>query len=162
MNCPEKAMKISRFNPNQSAPSIYIMIELCYFSLNQWEIKIHMLWKKTVLATWLKDLFMWVNPCLCDTWTIKVFFIYLANKRRRRGSCWKKLCSKCFNWLPPKKKSLEARSGFSSLDAKTIFRTIIQLLVILVYLYIIHRCLITPRKSLAPLYNYILYTCLCT
>ena len=92
-------------------------------------------YKKTVLATWLKDLFIWVNPCLCDTWTIKVFFIYLANKRRRRGSCWKKLCSKCFNWLPPKKKSLEARSGSSSLDAKTIFRTIIQLLFILVYLF---------------------------
>ena len=35
MNCPEKAMKISHFNPNQSAPSIYIMIELCYFSLDQ-------------------------------------------------------------------------------------------------------------------------------
>ena len=25
-------------------PSIYIMIELCYFSLDQWEIKIHPLW----------------------------------------------------------------------------------------------------------------------
>ena len=35
MNCPEKVMKISHFNPNQSAPSIYIMIELCYFSLDQ-------------------------------------------------------------------------------------------------------------------------------
>ena len=34
-NCPEKAIKISHFNPNQSAPSIYIMIELCYFSLDQ-------------------------------------------------------------------------------------------------------------------------------
>ena len=34
-NCPEKAMKISHFNPNQSAPSIYIMIELCFFSLDQ-------------------------------------------------------------------------------------------------------------------------------
>ena len=29
--------------PNQSAPSIYIMIELCYFSLDQWEIRIHLL-----------------------------------------------------------------------------------------------------------------------
>ena len=28
--------------PNQSAPSIYIMIELCYFSLDQWEIRIHL------------------------------------------------------------------------------------------------------------------------
>jgi len=36
-NCPEKAMKISHFNTNQSAPSIYIMIELCYFSLGQYE-----------------------------------------------------------------------------------------------------------------------------
>ena len=35
INCPEKAMKISHFNPNQSEPSIYIMIELCYFSLDQ-------------------------------------------------------------------------------------------------------------------------------
>ena len=34
-NCPEKTMKISHLNPNQSAPSIYIMIELCYFSLDQ-------------------------------------------------------------------------------------------------------------------------------
>ena len=31
---------------NQSAPSIYIMIELCYFSLDQWEIRIHLLWGK--------------------------------------------------------------------------------------------------------------------
>ena len=34
-NCPEKEMKIGDFNPNQSAPSIYIMIELCFFSLDQ-------------------------------------------------------------------------------------------------------------------------------
>ena len=46
-NCPEKAMKISHFNPNQSAPSIYIMIELYYFSLDQWEIRIHLLWGKS-------------------------------------------------------------------------------------------------------------------
>ena len=47
MNCAEKAMKISHFNPNQSAPSIYIMIELYYFSLDQWEIRIHLLWGKS-------------------------------------------------------------------------------------------------------------------
>ena len=35
MSCPKKAMKISHLNPNQSAPSIYFMIELCYFSLDQ-------------------------------------------------------------------------------------------------------------------------------
>ena len=46
-NCPEKAVKISHFNPNKSAPSIYIMIELCYFSLDQWEIRIHLLWGKS-------------------------------------------------------------------------------------------------------------------
>ena len=34
------------FWPNQSAPSIYIIIELCYFSLNQWETEIHLLWGK--------------------------------------------------------------------------------------------------------------------
>ena len=34
------------FKPNQIAPSIYIMIELCFFSLDQWEIKIHLLWGK--------------------------------------------------------------------------------------------------------------------
>ena len=38
INCPEKAMKISHFN--------HIMIELCYFSLDKWEIKIHLLWGK--------------------------------------------------------------------------------------------------------------------
>ena len=32
--------------PNQSEPSIYIMIEICYFSLDQWEIRIHLLWGK--------------------------------------------------------------------------------------------------------------------
>ena len=32
------------FWPNQSALSI--MIELCYFSLDQWEIRIHLLWGK--------------------------------------------------------------------------------------------------------------------
>ena len=47
MNCAEKAMKISHLNPNQSAPSIYIMIELCYFSLDQWEIRIHLLCGKS-------------------------------------------------------------------------------------------------------------------
>ena len=31
---------------NQKASSIHIMIELCYFSLDQWEIKIHLLWGK--------------------------------------------------------------------------------------------------------------------
>ena len=35
------------FKPNQIAPSIYIMIELCFFSLDQWEIKIHLLWGKS-------------------------------------------------------------------------------------------------------------------
>ena len=39
MNCPEKVMKISHFNQNQSAHFIYIKIELCYFSLDQWEIR---------------------------------------------------------------------------------------------------------------------------
>ena len=32
------------FQPNQSALSIYIKIELCYFLLDQWEIRIHLLW----------------------------------------------------------------------------------------------------------------------
>ena len=31
---------------NQIAPFIYIMIELCSFSLVQWEIRIHLLWGK--------------------------------------------------------------------------------------------------------------------
>ena len=47
MNCAEKTMKISHLNPNQSAPSIYIMIELCYFSLDQWEIRLRLLWGKS-------------------------------------------------------------------------------------------------------------------
>ena len=34
------------FKSNQSAPSIYIMKELCFFSLDQWEISIHLLWGK--------------------------------------------------------------------------------------------------------------------
>ena len=34
------------FKSNQLAPSIYIMIELCFFSLDQWEIRIHLLWGK--------------------------------------------------------------------------------------------------------------------
>ena len=46
MNCAEKVIKISHFNQNQSAHSIYIKIELCYFSLDQWEIRIHLLWGK--------------------------------------------------------------------------------------------------------------------
>ena len=50
-NCLEKAMKISHFNPNQSAPSIYIVIELCYFSPDQWEIRIHLLWGKSFNIT---------------------------------------------------------------------------------------------------------------
>ena len=47
MNCAEKAMKISHLNPNQSAPSIYNMIEIYFFSLDQWEIRIHLLWGKS-------------------------------------------------------------------------------------------------------------------
>ena len=31
---------------HQIAPSIYIMIELCFFSLHQWEIRIHLPWGK--------------------------------------------------------------------------------------------------------------------
>ena len=34
------------FSPNQSVHSIYFKIELCYFSLDQWEIRIHLLWGK--------------------------------------------------------------------------------------------------------------------
>ena len=34
-NCQEKVKKISHFKPNQLAPSIYIMKELCFFSLDQ-------------------------------------------------------------------------------------------------------------------------------
>ena len=30
--------------PNQIAPSVYIKIELCYYSLDQWKNKIHLLW----------------------------------------------------------------------------------------------------------------------
>ena len=39
-----KSEKNKSFWPNQSAPFIYIMIELCYFSLYQWGIRIHLLW----------------------------------------------------------------------------------------------------------------------
>ena len=42
MDCQGKALKKS-FKPNQIAPSIYIMVELCFFSLDQLEIKIHLL-----------------------------------------------------------------------------------------------------------------------
>ena len=34
-NCQEKVNKISHLKPNQLAPSIYIMKELCFFSLDQ-------------------------------------------------------------------------------------------------------------------------------
>ena len=39
-NCQEKMKKISYLKPDQLAPSIYIMKELCFFSLDQWEISI--------------------------------------------------------------------------------------------------------------------------
>ena len=45
-NCLEKVKKISHLKSNQLAPSIYIMKELCFFSLDQWEISIHLLWGK--------------------------------------------------------------------------------------------------------------------
>ena len=41
------------FQPNQIVPSIHIMIELCYFSLDQWEMKIHMLWGKCFISIFL-------------------------------------------------------------------------------------------------------------
>ena len=34
-NCQEKMKEISHFKPNQIAPSIYIMKELCFFSHDQ-------------------------------------------------------------------------------------------------------------------------------
>ena len=34
-NCQEKVKKVSHLKPNQLAPSIYIMKELCFFSLDQ-------------------------------------------------------------------------------------------------------------------------------
>ena len=47
INCPGKVVKISHFNQtNQHILSIYIKIELCYFSHDQWEIRIHLLWGK--------------------------------------------------------------------------------------------------------------------
>ena len=45
-NCQEKVKKISHLKTNQLAPSIYIMKELRSFSLDQWEISIHLLWGK--------------------------------------------------------------------------------------------------------------------
>ena len=45
-NCQEKVKKISHLKPNQFALSIYIMKELCFFSLDQWEISLHLLWGK--------------------------------------------------------------------------------------------------------------------
>ena len=48
INCLKKAMKISHFN--------HIMIELCYFSLHRWEIKIHMLSGKCFnIPHWLRS-----------------------------------------------------------------------------------------------------------
>ena len=41
-----KSEENKSFESNQWAPSIYIMIELCFFSLDQWEIRIHLLWVK--------------------------------------------------------------------------------------------------------------------
>ena len=42
-----KSNENKSFYPNQIAPSIYIIIELCYYSLAQWEMKIHRLWGKS-------------------------------------------------------------------------------------------------------------------
>ena len=48
--------KISHLKPNQLAPSIYIMKELCFFSLDQWEIYIHLLWGKCFnIPHWLRS-----------------------------------------------------------------------------------------------------------
>ena len=41
-----KSEEDKSFQPNQLAPSIYIMIALCFFSLDQWEIRKHLLWEK--------------------------------------------------------------------------------------------------------------------
>ena len=41
-----KSEENKSFKTNQLAPSIYIMKELCFFSLDQWEIRIHLLWGK--------------------------------------------------------------------------------------------------------------------
>ena len=38
-----KSDEYKSFKSNQLAPSIYIMVELCFFSLDQLEIKIHLL-----------------------------------------------------------------------------------------------------------------------
>ena len=41
-----KSEENKSFQPNRLAPSIYIMIALCFFSLDQWEIRMHLLWEK--------------------------------------------------------------------------------------------------------------------
>ena len=41
-----KSEENKSFQPNQLAPSIYIMIALCFSSLDQWQIRIHLLWEK--------------------------------------------------------------------------------------------------------------------
>ena len=45
-NCQEKVKKINHLKSNQLVPSIYTMKELCFFSLDQWEISTHLLWGK--------------------------------------------------------------------------------------------------------------------
>ena len=41
-----KSEENKSFQPNRLAPSIYIMIALGFFSLDRWEIRIHLLWEK--------------------------------------------------------------------------------------------------------------------
>ena len=43
INYPEKSDENKSFSPNQSAHYIFFKIELCYFSLDQLEIRIHLL-----------------------------------------------------------------------------------------------------------------------
>ena len=74
-----KVYENKSFEPNLIAPSVYIMMELCCFSLDQWEIRIHLLWGKSfniplhcdphlndLLPLTIPGVFVW---CITHSWS---------------------------------------------------------------------------------------------
>ena len=89
------------FKPNQIAPSIYTIIKLCFFFLDQWETKIHLLWGKSFnIPHW--SLGFWPMRNI-EAFPSKQMYLYLSlverneaeiyhNIDRRRYLVW-------FKWL---------------------------------------------------------------
>ena len=107
---------------------------------------------------------MLVNPCLCSTWTITVFLSFIGGKQKTKA--WfllKEFAPQVFQLTSSKEEVVGSQVWVfrsCSQDNPSHHYTITCYTCILIYYT--HRCLITLRKSFAPLYIYMSLYIKCT